>query len=97
MSVGRNTRGRPFRDTKHKYHVILAESVSYKRSVDEESKKNNALSAMLNKLKRERDSLQYSFRIYFDKIAAATDKRFQSLSIIELQERDLERVALVRY
>jgi len=85
------------RNAKNKYNVLLLESDSYKRSVEEESTRNNGLRAMSRKLKQEQDSLQYNFKAYFDMITTAKEKHFDSLQIIELQEHNLEQVILVRF
>jgi len=86
-----------FRNAKNKYNVLLLESDSYTRSVEEELTRNNRLSAMSTRLKHEHDSLQDTFNAYFDKIATTKEKRFDSLQIIESQEHNLDRVMLVRF
>lgn len=71
------------------------EANSYKRSVQEESRKNDELINLLNKLKQEQFNSQNSFQSYLDKFNNFKDEYAKSVQIAEFQQKNLDQVLFV--
>lgn len=84
-----------FREAKNKYHTLLMEANSYKRSTQEEFYKNNDLLNIIHKLKREQKNNQNSFKTYLDKFSYLKNEYSKLLQITEFQNQNLDQVISV--
>lgn len=71
------------------------EANSYKRSVQDEFHKNYDLHNLLNKLKREQNNLQNSFKMCFNKFNGLKDEFSKLVQITEFQQQNLNQVIIV--
>lgn len=84
-----------FREAQNKYHALLIEANSYKRSAHDEFHKNYDLHNLLNKLKREQNNLQSSFNICLNKFSGFKDEFSKLVQITEFQHQNLNQVIIV--
>lgn len=84
-----------FREAKDKYHILLMESNSYKRSAQNEFRKHNDFLNFLSKLKREQDNFKKNFEIYLDKFNSLNDEYSKLIQMTEFQHQNLDQVILV--
>lgn len=84
-----------FREAKNKYHTLLIEANSYKRSAYEETQKNYEFLDLLNKLKQEKNNLENSFKASLDKFSYLKDEHSKLIQITEFQLKNLDQVLFV--
>lgn len=84
-----------FREAKNKFHTLLIEANSYNRSAQEEFHKNNDLINFSNKLKREQNNLENSYKICLDKINNLKDEYSKLMQMTEFQHQNLDQVLFV--
>lgn len=72
------------------------EANSYKRSVHEESRKNDELIHLSNKLKQEQYNSQHSLQTHLDKFNNSRDEYAKSIQIAEFQQKNLDQILFVR-
>ncbi|KAE9542832.1 hypothetical protein AGLY_002743 [Aphis glycines] len=83
-----------FQEAKNKYHTLLMEANSYKRSAKEEFHKNKDLLNYLNKLKREQNNLQNNFKTSLDKFNCLKEEYSKLLQMTEFQHQNLDQITL---
>jgi len=71
------------------------EANSYKRSAKEEFRKNKDLFNYLNKLKREQNNLQNSFKTCLDKLNCLKEEYSKLIQMTEFQHQNLDQITLV--
>ncbi|XP_050424677.1 putative leucine-rich repeat-containing protein DDB_G0290503 [Adelges cooleyi] len=76
-------------EAKNRYKTILLEANSYKRSAQEEIKKNEDFTTKLNKLKREQSGLQQNLNNCLNKLNKLRDEHSELLQIIKFQNINL--------
>ncbi|XP_026805557.1 uncharacterized protein LOC113548720 [Rhopalosiphum maidis] len=81
-------------EAKNKYHTLLMEANSYKRSAKEEFRKNKDLFNYLNKLKREQNNLQNSFKTCLDKLNCLKEEYSKLIQMTEFQQQNLDQITL---
>eukprot|EP00102_Acyrthosiphon_pisum_P020925 XP_016658135.1 PREDICTED: coiled-coil domain-containing protein 40 [Acyrthosiphon pisum] len=80
---------------KNKYHTLLMEANSYKRSAQDEFHKNKDLFNYLNKLKREQNNIQNNFKTCLDKFNGLKEEYSKLIQITEFQHQNLDQVTLI--
>ncbi|XP_029345813.1 coiled-coil domain-containing protein 40-like [Acyrthosiphon pisum] len=83
-----------FQEAKNKYHTLLMEANSYKRSAQDEFHKNKDLFNYLNKLKREQNNIQNNFKTCLDKFNGLKEEYSKLIQITEFQHQNLDQVTL---
>lgn len=73
------------------------EANSYKRSVHEEFQKNEDIDNLLNKLKREQNSLQNTLKTCLDQFNNLKDKYSKLIQMTEFQSQNLDQILFVCY
>lgn len=71
------------------------EANSYKRSAQEELKRNDDLLNFLKKLKQEQTNLQNSLKTYLDKLNYLKDEYSKLNQMTEFQNQNLDQVLFV--
>lgn len=84
-----------FREAQNKYHTLLIEANSYKRSAQDEFHKNYDLHNLLSKLKREQNNLQNNFEMCLKKFNDLKDEFSKLIQITEFQHQNLNQVIIV--
>lgn len=84
-----------FREVKNKYHTLLMEANSYKRSAQEQFHKNNDLQKLLYKLKENQNNLQNSLKTCLEKFNYLKDEYSKLIQITEFQNQNLDQVIFV--
>lgn len=84
-----------FREAQNKYHTLLMEANSYKRSVQDEFHKNYDLHNSSSKLKREQNNVQNCFKVCFNKFNGLKDEFSKLVQITEFQHQNLNQVIIV--
>jgi len=84
-----------FREEKNKYHILLTECYSYKRSLQVECHKNDELLHYLNKCTQNQMNLQNGYKTCLENFNYLRDKYFNILKMTELQNRNIDEVMFV--
>lgn len=84
-----------FREEKNKYHILLTEYYSYKRSSQAECNKNDELLHFLNKITQNQINLQNGFKTCLENFNYLRDKYFNILKMTEIQNENLDEVIFV--
>lgn len=84
-----------FREEKSKYHTLLTEYYSYKRSSQDECRKNDELQHFLNKFTQNQNNLQNGFNACLENFNRLRDKYFNILKMTEIQNQNLDEVIFV--
>ncbi|XP_025204479.1 coiled-coil domain-containing protein 40-like [Melanaphis sacchari] len=82
-------------EAKNKYHTLLMEDNSYKRSVKEEFHKNKDLFNYLNKLKLEQNNLQNNFKTCLNKFNCLKEEYSKLIQMTEFQHQNLDQITSV--
>jgi len=84
-----------FRDEKNKYHILLTEYHSYKRSSQVECHKNEELLHFFNKFTQNHINTQNEFKTCLENFNYLKDKYFNILKMTEIQNKNLDEVIIV--
>ncbi|CAH1737113.1 unnamed protein product [Aphis gossypii] len=79
-------------EEKCKYHTLLTEYYSYKRSSQDECRKNDELQHFLNKFTQNQNNLQNGFNTCLENFNHLRDKYFNILKMTEIQNQNLDEV-----
>ncbi|XP_029345787.1 centrosomal protein of 83 kDa-like [Acyrthosiphon pisum] len=79
-------------EEKNKYHILLTEYYSYKRSSQVECNKHDELLHFLNKFTQKQINLQNGFKTCLENFNDLRDKYFNILKMTEIQNQNLNEV-----
>ncbi|XP_060851664.1 coiled-coil domain-containing protein 40-like [Rhopalosiphum padi] len=83
------------KEEKNKYHILLTEYYSYKRSLKNECQQNEKLLNYLNKFTQNQNNLQKGFNTCLENFNNLRDKYFNLLKMTEIENQNLDEESLL--